>query len=74
MRERTTKLERPNACPLLTFNTTDGSRTACLGHIGMVPEGEEDPYYMSGCIEWPTVPGHIENFPSCTYSFVWEDE
>src|SRR5215469_2674555 len=62
--------ERQGYCPLLTFQSTEGP-TACLGHTGMVPPGEEDPYYMSGCNVWPTDPGQIVDKPHCTYTFKW---
>jgi len=66
MRQRSAQPpERPGACPLLTYKST--GEALCLGH-------GTDPYYLSGCNVWPSVPGHIADCPSCTYSFVWADE
>ena len=72
---RVHKPERPGRCPLLQFHIgAPQGDTSCVGHIGMVPEGSEDPYYMSGCNVWPTVPDHIKDYPRCTYSFEWRDD
>jgi hypothetical protein len=46
----------------------------CAGHVGVVPEGQEDPYYMSGCNVWPTDPAQIANYPGCSYTFTWVDD
>jgi hypothetical protein len=45
-----------------------------FGHIGAVPPGEEDPYYMAGCNVWPEHPDQIVNYPNCTYTFAWVDD
>jgi hypothetical protein len=29
------------------------------------------PYYLGGCNVWPTQPSHVEDYPACTYRFVW---
>jgi hypothetical protein len=61
----------PGYCPL--FEWRGDKEGFCIGHIGAVPAGKENPYYLSGCIAWPSDPLHIADKPSCTYSFRWED-
>lgn len=56
-------------CPL--FSWSDEGVGHCAGHTGVVPEGEEDPYYMQGCVVWPQSPDEIAGYPSCTYTFAW---
>ncbi len=46
------------ACPLLTL--ADGQH---------VCTDRKNPYYLNGCNVWPTHPGQIANYPSCTYTF-----
>jgi len=46
----------------------------CAGHIGAVPSGQEDPYYMSGCNVWPDHPDQIADKPHCTYKFEWVED
>ncbi len=62
-------------CPLFRWHegAAEGSGF-CSGHTGVVPPGEEDPYYLAGCHEWPTDPSNIVNCPSCTYTFQWVDD
>lgn len=60
----------PGRCPL--YETRDGLGF-CIGHIGAVPKGKEDPYYMAGCISWPDHPDHIKNYSGCSYTFEWVD-
>src|SRR5215831_3626305 len=54
--------EQPGRCPLLHFHigAPEGD-CSCLGHVGYAAAGQEDPYYMSGCIDWPSVPDHIKD-------------
>lgn len=52
-------------CP--AFRTDAEGKGTCLGHGW-------HPYYLSGCNVWPTVPGHIANYPSCSFTFTWVDE
>lgn len=28
-------------------------------------------YYTNGCAFWPSIPEHIANYPSCSYTFTW---
>lgn len=42
----------------------------CIGH----EPPNQDPYYLAGCVVWPTSPDNIVNYPSCTYSFTWVDD
>jgi hypothetical protein len=66
--------QRMGWCPLLRFHEGDPKgNTTCIGHIGEVPAGQEDPYYMSGCNVWPDHPDQIRDYPSCTYTFEWVD-
>jgi hypothetical protein len=57
--------ERPGACPLLQFHigAPEGD-TSCVGH-------GHDPYYLSGCVDWPTDPAHIKDYDRCTFTFEW---
>lgn len=55
-------------CPLYEIQ---GGQGFCAGHVGVVPAGQEDPYYMSGCNVWPMTPLEIAGCPSCTYTFTW---
>jgi hypothetical protein len=63
----TRQAEQPDACPLLHFHigAPEGD-TSCVGH-GI------DPYYLSGCIDWPSDPTHIQDYDRCTYMFTWVD-
>ena len=66
--------EQPGFCPLLRQHTgAPEGDFSCTGHTGMVPAGEEDPYYMQACIMWPSDPDQIADYPSCTYTFQWVD-
>lgn len=47
------------ACPLLAL-MPDG-RHACTDR--------ENPYYLSGCVIWPTHPDQIIDKPGCSYTF-----
>jgi hypothetical protein len=47
------------ACPLLEL-LPDGLH-ACTDR--------QHPYYLNGCNVWPTHPGQIVDYPSCTYRF-----
>ncbi len=58
-------------CPLYEIHDGVGF---CAGHVGVVPEGQEDPYYMGGCNVWPDDPNQITNYPSCTYTFTWKGD
>jgi hypothetical protein len=58
-------------CPLYEIREGLGF---CIGHIGVVPPGQEDPYYMAGCNVWPEDPSQIQNYPNCTYTFTWVDD
>jgi hypothetical protein len=65
---RTRQPEQPGRCPLLTFHIgAPQGDTSCLGHDG-------DPYYLSGCVVWPSHPDHIRDYPRCSYSFAWQEE
>lgn len=33
----------------------------------------EHPYYLAGCVVWPTHPAQIADKPSCSYTFTWID-
>ena len=57
----------PGRCPLYRIL---GGKGHCVGH----EPPNQHPYYLSGCNVWPTVPGHIADYPSCTYSFEWRDD
>jgi len=68
--------EREGYCPLLRFHHLPVSlvhKTWCAGHTGVVPPGEEDPYYMSGCNVWTANPDQIADKPGCSYTFEWSD-
>ena len=59
--------DAPNGdCPLLGILRTDGTRL-CRGH------GVND-YYLSGCVSWPSVPAHIQDYARCTYKFEWVED
>lgn len=58
-------------CPLYEIRDGQGF---CAGHVGVAPEGQEDPYYMAGCVAWPSAPDNIAGCPSCTYTFTWVDD
>jgi hypothetical protein len=62
-------------CPLFTRSqpSSDGPGF-CRGHTGAVPAGQEDPYYLAGCIHWPQHPDNIADCPSCTYTFTGQDD
>lgn len=53
-------------CPLLGVVRKDGTRL-CTGH-GV------DPYYLSGCNVWPTIPEHVAKYSRCSYRFEWVDD
>jgi hypothetical protein len=62
-------------CPLFELHTGDPNGDGfCIGHTGAVPVGQEDPYYLAGCVVWPTDPSNIVNYPNCTYTFTWIDD
>lgn len=48
----------PGACPLLR---RDGDKYLC--------SNREHPYYLGGCNVWPSIPQHIVDYPSCSYTF-----
>jgi hypothetical protein len=50
----------PGACPLLGLDGNTG-QYKCLNR--------QDPYYLNGCASWPSIPQHIEDYPSCSYVF-----
>lgn len=54
--------EIKNSCPLLTIK--EGVFTC---------KDRQHPYYLGGCVIWPTEPRQIENYPSCSYTFKWVD-
>jgi len=54
--------EFPGACPLLV--TVDGN-LAC--------SNRQHPYYLAGCNVWPSIPEHIVDYPSCSYTFEWRE-
>lgn len=58
-------------CPL--FRWAKEGEGFCCGHIGAVPPGQEDSYYMAGCINWPNDPEQIKDKPLCSYKFEWVD-
>lgn len=51
-------------CPLYAL-LSDG-KYGCTGHHG-------HPFYLGGCVDWPTDPVQIADKPSCSYSFKWVD-
>jgi hypothetical protein len=61
-------------CPLFEWRDSPEGRGFCIGHIGAVPSGQEDSYYMMGCVLWPGDPDAIKNYPNCTYTFQWVDD
>lgn len=52
-------------CPLLGLIQPDGTRL-CTGY-GV------HPYYLQGCVVWPTIPEHTANYPRCTFTWRWEE-
>lgn len=56
-------------CPLFEWHAE--GEGFCVGHIGAVPAGQEDGYYMGGCVHWPDHPDQLKDYPRCTYSFTW---
>jgi hypothetical protein len=62
-------------CPLFEWRLENRNGPGfCIGHTGAVPPGEEDPYYLGGCISWPDNPLQIQDYPRCTYKFQWRDD
>jgi hypothetical protein len=57
--------EFPGACPLLSL--VDGLHH-CLGR------DISHPYYVNGCSQWPSIPEHITAYPSCSFTFTWQDD
>lgn len=49
------------ACPLLRLISAKDNLHIC--------SDRKNAYYLNGCNVWPSHPGHIENYPSCTYTF-----
>jgi len=62
----------PGYCPMFEWKRKN-KEGFCRGHVGAVPVGQENAYYMSGCNVWPTHPDLIADKPSCTYKFHWVD-
>jgi hypothetical protein len=60
----------PGYCPL--YEIKDGAGF-CTGHIGAVPAGTENPYYLAACQHWPDHPDQLADKPGCTYKFSWVD-
>jgi hypothetical protein len=57
------KPEIAGACPLLTL------------HRGVFTcSDRQHPYYLGGCNVWPSLPEHIEAYPSCSYTFSLEPD
>ena len=52
-------------CPLLGRKREDGTRL-CIGH-------GKHPYYLQGCVVWPSIPAHTLRHKRCTYSWRWVD-
>jgi hypothetical protein len=48
-----------NYCPIFRW-LEEG-----VGHCS----NREHPYYLRGCVDWPTHPGQITDKPGCTYEF-----
>lgn len=32
------------------------------------------PYFMAGCVVWPTKPEHIADKPRCSFTFEWVED
>jgi hypothetical protein len=47
-------------CPHLVADAGDGL-PGCVDRQGA--------YYLSGCVSWPSVPGHVAHIAECTYRF-----
>jgi hypothetical protein len=62
-------------CPLFEWhmNAPEGPGF-CAGHTGVVPPGQENPYYLAACSTWPDDPHCIANYDKCTYTFTWVDD
>jgi hypothetical protein len=58
-------------CPLFRWHALGVG--FCTGHIGAVPAGKEDPYYLAACSSWPDHPEQLKDKPRCTYTFEWAD-
>jgi hypothetical protein len=72
--ERPRKAVVAGYCPL--FEWHHGAKEGkgfCAGHIGAVPQGKENKYYMNACRLWPDDPMQIKDKPSCTYTFRWSE-
>lgn len=48
-------------CPLYRLKLADG-QPGCAGH-------GTDPFYLAGCVDWPSKPEHIADKPLCTFRF-----
>jgi len=61
-------------CPLFEWRNMPEGPGFCRGHLGAVPSGQENAYYMAGCRTWPDDPAQIADKPGCTYNFTWQDD
>lgn len=50
-------------CPL-SAPQADGTR---------ICTGRAHPYYLAGCVDWPSTPEQIADKPRCSYTFAWVD-